>query len=168
MYATAFSEWPRMRVMPQSSISASARRSTASMKKTCVTPYAASVCANSRAPVIFRAMPPPSGNGPRERNGAAAGYCPDRAAAVSIERGADRLDARPTDVLLDQALIRGRARDRAGVDARGGPRRAAHVLGLRIRAILQPLAPARIALAGPQHQLQALGTAEVIHLLDQL
>src|SRR5262245_61251147 len=56
MYATAFSEWPRMRLMPTSSISASARRRIASMKNTCVTPYAFSIRANSRAPFIFSAI----------------------------------------------------------------------------------------------------------------
>src|SRR3954465_13144031 len=50
-----------MRVMPKSSISASARRNTASMKKTCDTPYAFSMRTKRRAPVIFSATETPLG-----------------------------------------------------------------------------------------------------------
>src|SRR5262245_28400968 len=45
-----------MRLIPTSSISASTRRRIASMKNTCVTPYARIIRANSFAPFIFSAI----------------------------------------------------------------------------------------------------------------
>src|SRR5688572_13841197 len=95
-------------------------------------------------------------------------YCPDRAVMVSIEHRADCVDARLPNLLRDPSPIFDRLRDRTGIDACGGARGTAHVVGLGIRPRLQALAPARIALACAQHELQALGTAEVVRLLHEL